>query len=250
MIRLRRAVSDTDPTTDLLKNTRDAVGVTCGHTNAPTENPGEGQQSGRLRRVLRGPTRRYQKERLRPSGVTSLVSQVYHCPILVARQLHDLCLAAGLAGDRSHSRRVSERPLQAMIIDLQPSGLLACLSAPTGLAAQPLPSRPSRGPFASGERLDNVNAATAEQSTTCPSLRKAFARHSLGMPTRIPERSGSGHCPRPPAAGRPVAPALDPVFVALDPGALTARERPVSRCTSGSAVTRSTPPWGPMWWSS
>jgi hypothetical protein len=80
MIRLRRAVSDTDPTTDLLKNTSDAVGVTCGHTNAPTENPGRGQQSGRLRRVLRGPTRRYQKERLRPSGVTSLVSQVYRCP--------------------------------------------------------------------------------------------------------------------------------------------------------------------------
>jgi hypothetical protein len=37
----------------------------------PDQSPGEGQQSGRLRRVLRGPTRRRQKERLQPSGVTS-----------------------------------------------------------------------------------------------------------------------------------------------------------------------------------
>ena len=34
------------------------------------------------------------------------------------------------------------------------------------------------------ERLGSVNAAAAELGTTWPSLRKAFARHGLGMPAR------------------------------------------------------------------
>jgi hypothetical protein len=41
--------------------------------------------------------------------------------------------------------------------------------------------------FALAERLGSVNAAAAELGTTWPSLRKAFARHGLGMPARNPE---------------------------------------------------------------
>jgi hypothetical protein len=41
--------------------------------------------------------------------------------------------------------------------------------------------------FALAEQLGSVNAAAAELGTTWPSLRKAFARHGLGMPTPNPE---------------------------------------------------------------
>jgi hypothetical protein len=37
------------------------------------------------------------------------------------------------------------------------------------------------------QRLGSINAAAAELGTTWPSLRKAFARHGLGMPARNPE---------------------------------------------------------------
>jgi hypothetical protein len=74
-----------------------------------------------------------------------------------------------------------------------------------------------------------VNAAAAELGTTWPSLRKAFTRHGLGMPARNPEavrqRAIEAAHQR---TGRPATPALDPVLVALNPGALPARERPAS----------------------
>jgi WhiB family transcriptional regulator, redox-sensing transcriptional regulator len=81
--------------------------------------------------------------------------------------------------------------------------------------------------FALAEQLGSVNAAAAELGTTWPSLRKAFGRHGLGMPTPNPEavrrRAIATARQR---TGQPDAPPLDPVFVALNPGALPARERP------------------------
>ena len=80
--------------------------------------------------------------------------------------------------------------------------------------------------FQLAERLGSVNAATAELGTTWPSLRKAFTRHGLGMPERNPEvvrqRAVAAARQR---TGQPAAPPLDPVFAALNPGALPARER-------------------------
>jgi hypothetical protein len=71
-----------------------------------------------------------------------------------------------------------------------------------------------------------VNAAATELGTTGPSLRKAFTRHGLGMPARNPEavRQRTIEAARQ-RTGRPATPGLDPVFVALNPGALSARER-------------------------
>jgi WhiB family transcriptional regulator, redox-sensing transcriptional regulator len=80
--------------------------------------------------------------------------------------------------------------------------------------------------FALAEQLGSVNAAAAELGTTWPSLRKAFTRHGLGMPARNPEavrqRAIAAAHQR---SGQPATPTLDPVFVALNPGALPARER-------------------------
>jgi len=80
--------------------------------------------------------------------------------------------------------------------------------------------------FRLAEQLGSVNAAAAELSTTWPSLRKAFTRHGLGMPTRNPEavrqRAIAAARQR---TGQPAAPGLDPVFAALNPNALPARER-------------------------
>jgi hypothetical protein len=80
--------------------------------------------------------------------------------------------------------------------------------------------------FQLAEQLGSVNAAAAELGTTWPSLRKAFARHGLGMPARNPEavRQRAIQAARR-RRGQPATPALDPVFAALNPGALPARER-------------------------
>jgi hypothetical protein len=81
--------------------------------------------------------------------------------------------------------------------------------------------------FALAEQLGSVNAAAAELGTSWPSLRKAFTRHGLGMPARNPEairqRAIAAARQR---TGRPATPALDPVFVTLNPGALPARKLP------------------------
>ena len=83
--------------------------------------------------------------------------------------------------------------------------------------------------FQLAERLGSVNAAATELGTTWPSLRKAFTRHGLGMPARNPEavRQRAIDAARQ-RSGQPVIPTLDPVFVALNPGALPARERPAA----------------------
>jgi hypothetical protein len=80
--------------------------------------------------------------------------------------------------------------------------------------------------FQLAEQLGSVNAAAAELGTTWPSLRKAFARHGLGMPARNPDavRQRAIDAARK-RSGQPATPALDPVFVALNPGALPARVR-------------------------
>jgi hypothetical protein len=76
------------------------------------------------------------------------------------------------------------------------------------------------------EQLGSINAAATELGTTWPSLRKAFTRHELGMPARNPEavrqRAIAASCQR---SGQPLSRTLDPVFVALNPGALPARAR-------------------------
>jgi WhiB family transcriptional regulator, redox-sensing transcriptional regulator len=78
--------------------------------------------------------------------------------------------------------------------------------------------------YALAEQLGSVNAAAAELGTTWPSLRKAFTRHGLGMPTPNPEavrqRAVAAARQR---TGQPATPPLDPVFVALNPNALPAR---------------------------
>ena len=72
--------------------------------------------------------------------------------------------------------------------------------------------------FQLAEQLGSVNAAATELGTTWPSLRKAFARHGLGMPARNPEavrqRAIAAARQR---TGQPATPTLDPVFVALNP---------------------------------
>jgi hypothetical protein len=81
--------------------------------------------------------------------------------------------------------------------------------------------------FALAEQLGSVNAAAQELGTTWPSLRKAFTRHGLGMPARNPQtvRRRAVEAARQ-RSGQPATPGLDPVFVALNPGALPARARP------------------------
>jgi hypothetical protein len=80
--------------------------------------------------------------------------------------------------------------------------------------------------FQLAEQLGSVNAAAQQLDTTWPSLRKAFTRHGLGMPTRNPEavrqRAIAAARQR---SGQPATASLDPVFVALNPGVLPARER-------------------------
>ena len=109
-----------------------------------------------------------------------------------------------------------------------PSGSCRCLSG--GWAGNPAASSPTAAEaeraFALAEQLGSVNAAATELGTTWPSLRKAFGRHGLGMPARNPEavrqRAIAAARQR---TGQPATPSLDPVFVALNPGALPARER-------------------------
>ena len=105
--------------------------------------------------------------------------------------------------------------------------------------------------YALAEQLGSVNAVATQLGTTWPSLRKAFTRHGLGMPARNPEaiRQRAVEAARQ-RSGQPVAPPLDPVFIALNPNVLPARPRSPAELPSGSAATRSTPPWAPTWsWS-
>ncbi len=79
------------------------------------------------------------------------------------------------------------------------------------------------------ERLGSVNAAAAELGTTWPTLRKAFTRHGLGMPTPDPaavsaRKAAAARGHQPPATRE-----LDGAFVALNRplvAPLAARARP------------------------
>jgi hypothetical protein len=105
------------------------------------------------------------------------------------------------------------------------------LQAQQRVGWQPSRSLTDRGEaeraFQLAEQLGSVNAAATELGTTWPSLRKAFQRHGLGMPARNPEavrqRAVAAARQR---TGQPATPALDPVFVALNPGQLPTRRGP------------------------
>jgi len=104
----------------------------------------------------------------------------------------------------------------------------------------------SRRRFTASLLTASMRSAAQELGTTWPSLRKAFQRHGLGMPARNPEAIRQrAIAPAHKRTGQAATPPLDPVFLALNPGALPARERsPAASSTSGSAATSSTPPWG------
>jgi hypothetical protein len=80
--------------------------------------------------------------------------------------------------------------------------------------------------FQLAQQLGSINAAAQQLGTTWPSLRKAFGRHGLGMPARNPEavRQRAIEAARQ-RSGQSAIPTLDPVFMALNPGVLPARER-------------------------
>jgi WhiB family transcriptional regulator, redox-sensing transcriptional regulator len=77
--------------------------------------------------------------------------------------------------------------------------------------------------FRLAEELGSINAAARELGTTWPSLRKAFQRHQLGTPTPNPaaisQRKGTAQLARR-GTKRPTAPALNPMFAQLNPGAV------------------------------
>jgi hypothetical protein len=103
------------------------------------------------------------------------------------------------------------------------------LTAPPGLAAQPVPGRPGRGRTCLPARRTAGQRQRRRTRTRdhLASLRKAFTRHGLGMPARnreaVRQRAMAAARQR---GGWPATPGLDPVFVALNPGALPARARP------------------------
>jgi hypothetical protein len=80
--------------------------------------------------------------------------------------------------------------------------------------------------FQLAQQLGSINAAAQQLGTTWPSLRKAFGRHGLGMPTPNPEAVRQRATAARQRTGQPATPILDPMFVALNPNALPARPRP------------------------
>jgi hypothetical protein len=105
--------------------------------------------------------------------------------------------------------------------------------------------------FALAEQLGSVNAAAKELDTTWPSLRKAFTRHGLGMPARHPQavRQHAIAAARQ-RTGQPATPGLDPVFAALNPGALPARPRSPAELYQWVRRDEQYATLGATWWSS
>jgi hypothetical protein len=180
---------------------------------------------------------------------------------------HSLLIGVVLdrGGNRGRSRPVGVECVRTHWARLahQP-GLLGALVGALGDSPDLLPCRhshlgwqPSRfladraeaeRAFALAEQLGSVNAAAAELGTTWPSLPKAFQFHGLGMPVRNPQSV----CQRAIDAarqrsGQPARRSLDPVFVALNSGALPAQKRLPAELYEWSAATSSTPPWVPAW---
>jgi hypothetical protein len=117
-----------------------------------------------------------------------------------------------------------------MLVEPSPTPTSGALHAQKGVGWQPSRFLTDRAEaeraFQLAQQLGSVNAAATELGTTWPSLRKAFARHGLGMPARNPEavreRAIAAARQR---SGQPATPTLDPVFAALNPSALPARKR-------------------------
>jgi hypothetical protein len=99
--------------------------------------------------------------------------------------------------------------------------------------------------------LGSVNAAAAELGATWPSLRKAFTRHGLGMPTPSPKPSASATIA---AAHQRTGQPARPVWTRCLWRSTLAPSRPDSghglSYMRGSAARSSTPSWAPTWWSS
>jgi hypothetical protein len=105
--------------------------------------------------------------------------------------------------------------------------------------------------FALVERLGSVNAAAQQLGASWPSLRKAFTRHGLGMPTPTRSRPPAGRRRRPPDTAASRSPRR---WTRCSWPATPMRSRRGrghrQRSTSGSAATRTRPPWAPRWSSS
>jgi hypothetical protein len=120
-----------------------------------------------------------------------------------------------------------------MLVEPSPTATSGALHAQQRVGWQPSRFLTDRAEaeraFQLAEHLGSVNAAATELGTTWPSLRKAFQRHGLGMPDRNPQairqRAIAAARQR---SGQPATPALDPLFVALNPGVLPARARPAA----------------------
>jgi WhiB family transcriptional regulator, redox-sensing transcriptional regulator len=160
-------------------------------------------------------------ERSRLRGNTFPEPSAYRHQRELAEQAHQLANQVGL---RAAARQLSIHR-DALNAAFQQWGLPALERRVGWLPSRFLADRAeAQRAFALAERLGSVNAAAQELGTTWPSLRKAFARHGLGMPARNPEairqRAVAAARER---AGPPAAPPLDPVFVALNPGQLPTR---------------------------
>jgi WhiB family transcriptional regulator, redox-sensing transcriptional regulator len=162
-------------------------------------------------------------ERSRLRGNTFPAPSVYRKRRELAEQAHQL---AGEVGLRQAARQLGvhrdaltaaftqwELPMPQRRVGWQPSRFLVDRVG-------------AERAFQLAEELGSVNAAATQLGTTWPSLRKAFGRHGLGMPARNPEavrqRAIAAARQR---GGQPATPTLDPVFMALNPGALPARPR-------------------------
>ena len=127
---------------------------------------------------------------------------------------------------RPPARRPPRRP-HRRLHPLGPAGAGAA-----GGARQPGRFLADRGEaeraFALAEQLGSINAAASgaghHVAVAAQGLRPPRARHAGPQPrSRPPAGQNSAARQR---TGQPVTPTLDPVFVALNPGALPARERP------------------------
>jgi hypothetical protein len=120
---------------------------------------------------------------------------------------------------------------------------MPCSASPHNNAC---PQRRGQLPGASEVGCGSTDLWAGSPAGSWPSLRKAFTRHGLGMPTRNPEavrqraiaaaRHRSGQ-PAPPAT-----PPLDPMFVTLNRGQLPAPRGPNPNKACGSAGPRRSRP--------
>jgi hypothetical protein len=149
--------------------------------------------------------------------------------------------------------RLCGLPRSAVLVDPSPTATSGALHAQQRVGWQPSRFLTDRAEaeraFRLAEGLGSVNAAAVELGTTWASLRKAFARHGLGMPARNPEavRQRAIDTARQ-RSGRPATPSLDPVFVALNHGELPVRGRSGGELAERVRRAEDTQCWAPGWW--